>query len=162
MSDRRRINGPSAGTTPLVFRPYVTGVSGSERPQRERQPDQLRKLCTMACPFLYLGATLIHIFSPEDRLDTLRIRVSISRIGAEQPEQDYIIHLLTIVAQTHLHYSRASAAPTLRSLLATTHLDHTCQIRALRIAAPTRLYSRHGRARSWRAPGCGVARGNHR
>ncbi|PLN77040.1 exoribonuclease family protein [Aspergillus taichungensis] len=41
MADRRRINGPPSGTKPPVF---VSSTKAKERPQRQRQPNDLRKL----------------------------------------------------------------------------------------------------------------------
>ncbi|KKK21271.1 hypothetical protein P175DRAFT_0427280 [Aspergillus ochraceoroseus IBT 24754] len=46
MTDRRRINGPPSGTRPPVFASSIksTSVTTSERPQRQRQPNELRKI----------------------------------------------------------------------------------------------------------------------
>ncbi|KAL4753267.1 hypothetical protein BDW72DRAFT_169197 [Aspergillus terricola var. indicus] len=47
MTDRRRINGPPGGTRPPVFassiKPTAT-ANAAERPQRQRQPNELRKI----------------------------------------------------------------------------------------------------------------------
>ncbi|RAL63934.1 hypothetical protein DID88_003122 [Monilinia fructigena] len=53
MSDRRRINGPSGGTSAPVFSKYLTKDSKNhpERPSRNRQPNVLRKI------FLKTGVT---------------------------------------------------------------------------------------------------------
>ncbi|KAL4958036.1 3' exoribonuclease family, domain 1-domain-containing protein [Aspergillus filifer] len=46
MSDRRRINGPPGGTRPPVFASSISKSSTTpiERPQRQRQPNELRKI----------------------------------------------------------------------------------------------------------------------
>ncbi|KAL3431240.1 3' exoribonuclease family, domain 1-domain-containing protein [Aspergillus tetrazonus] len=47
MTDRRRINGPPGGTRPPIFassiKPTATAIA-AERPQRQRQPNELRKI----------------------------------------------------------------------------------------------------------------------
>ena len=46
MTDRRRINGPSGGTRPPVFASSIESTTTTaERPQRQRQPNELRKIC---------------------------------------------------------------------------------------------------------------------
>ncbi|KAL2829260.1 3' exoribonuclease family, domain 1-domain-containing protein [Aspergillus cavernicola] len=45
MTDRRRINGPSGGTRPPVFASSIKSTTtATERPQRQRQPNELRKI----------------------------------------------------------------------------------------------------------------------
>ncbi|BCS20020.1 3' exoribonuclease family protein [Aspergillus puulaauensis] len=45
MTDRRRINGPSGGTRPPVFASSIESTTTTaERPQRQRQPNELRKI----------------------------------------------------------------------------------------------------------------------
>ncbi|KAI9373661.1 exoribonuclease family protein [Aspergillus egyptiacus] len=46
MTDRRRINGPPGGTRPPVFASSIkpTSITATERPQRQRQPNELRKI----------------------------------------------------------------------------------------------------------------------
>ncbi|KAL5355766.1 3' exoribonuclease family, domain 1-domain-containing protein [Aspergillus floccosus] len=45
MTDRRRINGPPSGTRPPVFSSSLNAVPGAAiRPQRQRQPNELRKI----------------------------------------------------------------------------------------------------------------------
>ncbi|KAL4946375.1 hypothetical protein BDV06DRAFT_182889 [Aspergillus oleicola] len=45
MTDRRRINGPPGGTRPPVFASSITkSATPIERPQRQRQPNELRKI----------------------------------------------------------------------------------------------------------------------
>ncbi|KAL4893475.1 3' exoribonuclease family, domain 1-domain-containing protein [Aspergillus ambiguus] len=45
MTDRRRINGPPSGTRPPVFASSLNAVPGdATRPQRQRQPNELRKI----------------------------------------------------------------------------------------------------------------------
>ncbi|KAL4871039.1 hypothetical protein BDV12DRAFT_164641 [Aspergillus spectabilis] len=45
MTDRRRINGPPGGTRPPVFASSIQSTaSAAERPQRQRQPNELRKI----------------------------------------------------------------------------------------------------------------------
>ncbi|KAG2416732.1 hypothetical protein HFD88_007948 [Aspergillus terreus] len=45
MTDRRRINGPPSGTRPPVFASSLNAVPGAAtRPQRQRQPNELRKI----------------------------------------------------------------------------------------------------------------------
>ncbi|KAF1989201.1 hypothetical protein K402DRAFT_350980 [Aulographum hederae CBS 113979] len=48
MTDRRRINGPSSGT---IVPTFISSTSSSQRPNRTRQPDELRKI------FLKTGVT---------------------------------------------------------------------------------------------------------
>lgn len=47
MADRRRVNGPPSGTRPTVFASSIKSASGAatERPRRQRQPNELRKIC---------------------------------------------------------------------------------------------------------------------
>lgn len=47
MADRRRVNGPPSGTRPTVFASSIQSQSGAatERPRRQRQPNELRKIC---------------------------------------------------------------------------------------------------------------------
>ncbi|PBP20738.1 3' exoribonuclease family protein [Diplocarpon rosae] len=53
MSDRRRINGPSGGTSAPIYSKYIQkdAISQTERPARARQPNVLRKM------FLKTGVT---------------------------------------------------------------------------------------------------------
>ncbi|KAL4923959.1 3' exoribonuclease family protein [Aspergillus undulatus] len=44
MTDRRRINGPPGGTRPPVFASSINSATAAERPQRQRQPNELRKI----------------------------------------------------------------------------------------------------------------------
>jgi hypothetical protein len=65
MTDRRRINGPPGGTRPPIFtssiKPTAT-ADAAERPQRQRQPNELRKIC-MVIIFLGPGDLNLHILS---------------------------------------------------------------------------------------------------
>jgi exosome complex component MTR3 len=46
MTDRRRINGPSGGTSAPVYSKYLTkDASDLDRPTRTRAPNVLRKMC---------------------------------------------------------------------------------------------------------------------
>ncbi|KAJ5690542.1 Exosome complex component MTR3 [Penicillium macrosclerotiorum] len=46
MADRRRVNGPPGGTRPVVFASTAqSGTGAAERPRRQRQPTDLRKIC---------------------------------------------------------------------------------------------------------------------
>jgi exosome complex component MTR3 len=46
-TDRRRINGPSGGTSAPIFSQYLSPdpASKTERPTRTRKPNVLRKMC---------------------------------------------------------------------------------------------------------------------
>lgn len=46
MNDRRRVNGPPGGTRPPVFLSNLqSGKANADRPRRQRQPAELRKIC---------------------------------------------------------------------------------------------------------------------
>jgi exosome complex component MTR3 len=46
-TDRRRINGPSGGTSTPIFSQYLSTdpATQTERPTRTRKPNVLRKMC---------------------------------------------------------------------------------------------------------------------
>lgn len=48
MMDRRRINGPSGGTsTPVYVKRHGELMPNNARPERTRAPNMLRKMCMM-------------------------------------------------------------------------------------------------------------------
>lgn len=82
MSDRRRINGPSGGTAPPVFASTLVAPESlqSQRPGRTRKPDELRKICMRLQLILhYLCRLTKSIHSPQDRHNTLSLRIRIPR-----------------------------------------------------------------------------------
>ena len=47
MTDRRRVNGPPSGTRPAIFASALkTATTATDRPTRQRQPTDLRRICT--------------------------------------------------------------------------------------------------------------------
>lgn len=76
MTDRRRINGPPGGTRPPVFASSLKPIPTAERPQRQRQPNELRKICT----FLTLVKVEAYSVSPKNRPHPLCFRILLPRI----------------------------------------------------------------------------------
>lgn len=79
MTDRRRINGPSGGTSAPVFSKYLIKDSKDlDRPTRSRAPNVLRKMCTYQ-ENTAIQTNQLTIHSPKDRSHSLGVRFRISR-----------------------------------------------------------------------------------
>ena len=118
LPDRRRVNGPTGGTSPPAFARAGTQTSPAISP-RSRLPGEIRKICKFSIfAKVYSRSTdnCANTFtSSQDRFSDIRIRLSLPRNRAIL---SFIISRSpsSIRTKAHLHGARSSTSAPLRSI----------------------------------------------
>ena len=140
MADRRRVNGPPSGTRPTVFASSIQSQPGAatERPRRQRQPNELRKICeylqSHACLLQSTSMLTNCAISLENRHYSLSVRLQLCRIRAlsfslRRTLLSQISYPPIIRSETFMHSPRPQTPSTICHVLSEYRAHHAREIR---------------------------------